>query len=743
MGVIEAAALIIAGVVERTLRALNSPRPASTAPGPESVLRGALAAAGLLACSGASALSVNDYVVEAVQANPLVLEQLHVYRQVLQDEKIALSGWRPRLDLAASTGQFRRDAPNTGGQRRDFDSQQADVTLSQNLFDGFNTTNQVAQARARLSSAAFQLYDTADNVALDAVQAYLNALTEYRVVELAAQNVEVHEDILAKIRELSERGITRRSDLEQTEGRLARANASLIAQQNNLEDALTQLHTLLGRYVAPEELEEPLSLDPLQDMALDPLVDEALRVHPAIMSARRNIEAARFDYRRSRSANLPTLDLALRQSLARDDEGTRGRTEEGSVVLSLNYNLYRGGADAADQRKKASVMHESKAFLDRVRRQVIDTLRLALSADRGLQGQLPYLERHSRKSLETVELYREEYLLQKRDLIDVLDAEGELNSALTAQSQARYDAMEARYRIYEGLGALFGALNLAVDVEEDDLRIARLQASGVDGDALPDDRDADGIADEADQCDNSPAGAMVDNTGCVSRPTVELGMDAVDLTFQALADSYQTAASTPLAISALDLLANDRVTRRDRPELRAYTQPGNGSVTLDDDGNLIYAPRTGFAGEDEFSYTVGDRRGRRATAAVTVRVSASDLSTADDDVLRLYFGYKQLSLTAESDASLQAAVGYLDKNPATRVAVRAYTDNVGSARYNKGLSEQRADAVRAMLESRGISADRITAEGMGENGPIAENTTEAGRARNRRVELQFVGAPAN
>lgn len=249
------------------------------------------------------------------------------------------------------------------------------------------------------------------------MQAYLRAVAEQRLADLAAQNVASHQTILSQLRELSERGLTRRSDLEQTEGRLARAQASLIAEQNNFEDALTQLHTLLGRHVAPSELVEPTNPEPVRDMALAPLLEEGLRAHPGSESARKNIDAARFDYKRSQSANLPGLDRCLSESVGHDVDNASGRTEEANVVLRLNYNIYRGGADQANQRKKVSVMHESRAFLDHVRRQVIDTLRLAWSADRSLQSQLPYLDRHAGKSLETVELYREGYLLQKRDLI--------------------------------------------------------------------------------------------------------------------------------------------------------------------------------------------------------------------------------------------------------------------------------------------------------------------------------------
>ncbi|MFT5445226.1 MAG: adhesin transport system outer membrane protein [Gammaproteobacteria bacterium] len=694
----------------------------------------------VLATPSTLALTLSEYVTDVVQTNPLVREQVHVYRQVAQDEQTALSGWRPRIDVSASFGQFSTKSPGTSQSRQNYNSQQADLTVTQNLFNGFDTTNSVGQARARLSAAAYQVYDTADNIALQAVQAYLRAVAEQRLVNLAAQNVASHQTILSQLRELSERGITRRSDLEQTEGRLARAQASLIAEQNNFEDALTQLHTLLGRYVAPSELVEPANPEPVQDMALAPLLEEGLRAHPGIESARKNIEAAQFDYKRSRSANLPSLDLALSESVGIDVDNASGRTEEASVVLRLNYNIYRGGADQANQRKKVSVIHEGKAFLDRVRRQVIDTLRLAWSADRSLQSQLPFLDRHARKSLETVELYREEYLLQKRDLIDLLDAESELNSALSNQSEANYDAIAARYRVYEGLGALFGVLSMAVEVGANDLRIERLTVSGIDEPELPGDRDGDGVADEMDHCDNSPlttGKAQFERVGgCAAPPALTLGMAGVDLTFMTVDDHFNVESAGSVSFSVDDLLLNDRILKRDRPEVRAYTQGAHGAVTSDGESTLTYAPADGFAGDDRFEYTVGDQRGRTSTASVHVLVSPS----AAADFEQLYFNYKQDSLTETSRGRLQAVLARLNLDRGVRIEIRAYTDNVGSAGYNQKLSARRASLVQQMLEELDVDRTRIEARGEGENSPVASNKTEQGRALNRRVELRFVGS---
>jgi outer membrane protein OmpA-like peptidoglycan-associated protein len=79
----------------------------------------------------------------------------------------------------------------------------------------------------------------------------------------------------------------------------------------------------------------------------------------------------------------------------------------------------------------------------------------------------------------------------------------------------------------------------------------------------------------------------------------------------------------------------------------------------------------------------------------------------------------------------------LQDNPNTRVKIEGYTDSVGSDIYNQSLSERRAEAVVAALRTRGVPADRLEAEGLGKEYPVATNDTPAGRQQNRRVEIVF------
>ncbi len=72
-----------------------------------------------------------------------------------------------------------------------------------------------------------------------------------------------------------------------------------------------------------------------------------------------------------------------------------------------------------------------------------------------------------------------------------------------------------------------------------------------------------------------------------------------------------------------------------------------------------------------------------------------------------------------------------------------HTDSVGSDSYNQKLSMRRAQAVKAFLVSKGIDKTRVYTEGKGEKQPVADNKTKEGRAKNRRVEIEVVGARKN
>ncbi|MDT8386205.1 MAG: OmpA family protein [Thiogranum sp.] len=99
------------------------------------------------------------------------------------------------------------------------------------------------------------------------------------------------------------------------------------------------------------------------------------------------------------------------------------------------------------------------------------------------------------------------------------------------------------------------------------------------------------------------------------------------------------------------------------------------------------------------------------------------------------FEFNRAELKPGAERNLQPLVDYLRSNPQRDLLIEGHTDSVGSEQYNQELSRERAAAVQRFLTRQGISRDRLTIRGYGEQYPVASNNTDAGRQQNRRVDV--------
>jgi outer membrane protein OmpA-like peptidoglycan-associated protein len=123
-------------------------------------------------------------------------------------------------------------------------------------------------------------------------------------------------------------------------------------------------------------------------------------------------------------------------------------------------------------------------------------------------------------------------------------------------------------------------------------------------------------------------------------------------------------------------------------------------------------------------------------ASVKAEPVQSEVITLSDagDVL---FAFNQSDLTPAAKSQLDSIMGKLQDADVVTIKVVGHTDSVGSDAYNQALSERRASSVAQYLLSQGVAPAKLTSEGKGESQPIADNATDEGRAKNRRVELHI------
>ncbi len=151
----------------------------------------------------------------------------------------------------------------------------------------------------------------------------------------------------------------------------------------------------------------------------------------------------------------------------------------------------------------------------------------------------------------------------------------------------------------------------------------------------------------------------------------------------------------------------------------AACKSGPPTILLNDDDRKAY----GHDSEDE------ERRAREALANIQRKIETGTLP-------KIQFEFDSDAITPESDPTLALVAQLLIKNPRMKVICLAHTDSVGTEEYNFDLSERRARSVKTFLVKEGVPPPSIRFKGMGYSRPLADNATDEGRAKNRRVEFR-------
>ena len=235
----------------------------------------------------------------------------------------------------------------------------------------------------------------------------------------------------------------------------------------------------------------------------------------------------------------------------------------------------------------------------------------------------------------------------------------------------------------------------------------------VDSSGCPIDSDHDGVPDGIDQCPDTPAGSAVDSTGC------PIGKDSDG---DGVPDSLDKCPNTPAGttVDATGCPVSSEVVR---------AQPG------DEDGDgvpdtLDKCPHTPAGAKVDAQGCIILFQPQPAGPPQPGAPARPTLI-----LLGVTFATAQSALKPQSYVVLDQVAASLVANPEIQIEIAGYTDNTGSPTLNRRLSQARADRVRAYLASKGVSPSRMIARGYGPANPIAPNTTAAGRAQNRRVEL--------
>lgn len=406
--------------------------------------------------------TLEQAVAHTITTNPEVKASYNEFRSKFFDSEASSGAYMPRIDLDAGIGYEAID-PATNTPETELTRKEATLTLTQLLWDGSATLNDMDRTSADAESVRFQLLSDAQDIALEVTKIYLDATKAYEVLALSESNLAVHKEIYRDIKKRVDSGIGSTADMSQVEARLAKAHGNLLAAQNNLFDVHTQFKRIVGQ--APQGLIFPRADETAIPYTVDEAIDTAFNQHPVIKVAQADVDSARFQYDQTKGVNYPTLSIEANQTWRDDAGGIEGSSDEFSAMLRMRYNLYNGGSDSDRSESAAYQLNKAKDFRDRTYRAVEEGLRLSWSALDLTVQQKEFLSDHVDSASDTVIAYEKQYKLGKRTLLDLLNTENELFEARKGYLDAKYDEQYAKYRVMNATGNLLASLR--VDTPEE------------------------------------------------------------------------------------------------------------------------------------------------------------------------------------------------------------------------------------------------------------------------------------
>jgi adhesin transport system outer membrane protein len=300
--------------------------------------------------------------------------------------------------------------------------------------------------------------ETAEFVALDAVEAHLDVLRNRELVELARENVAQHQRILGQVGLLERQGAGSIGDVRQAESRLAEAESSLALAVGNLRDAAAFYRAVVG--LPPEDLQG--AVPPVADLPESEEASAAVAsvTNPTVLIANADVDVTQAELRGSRAGYYPNLDLELGASAGEDLDGVEGRDISAQALLVLRYNLFRGGGDIAREREAFSRLKEAREAVRVARRDAEEEARVAFNALTTARARLAALSRGVEAQRATRDIYAQQFDLGQRGLLDLLDAENELFVDRSNLVTATFTELFAVYRVLAVIGTLLDALSI-------------------------------------------------------------------------------------------------------------------------------------------------------------------------------------------------------------------------------------------------------------------------------------------
>jgi len=407
--------------------------------------------------------TLQSALIKAYRNNPSLNAQRASVRATDENVPQALSGYRPRVTVTATGGEQSISTTTksvTSGVPSYFTNSgynspfSTSISASQTLFNGFQTANKTREAESQVLAARATLRNTEQSVLLDAVTAYMNLLRDTAIVQLQKSNVEVLQEQLRQTRDRFNVGEVTRTDVAQSESRLASGRSALLTAESNYTSSVAAYRKVIG--TQPGKLTPTSPVDRYSPHTLGRAVAVGIATNPSVAAAEYNVDVAQLAVKVAEGALLPSVSVtgSYTKNWLSTSSLASMESDYASVLGTISVPIYQGGSEYSTIRQDKETLGQRRLDLDTTR----DTVRQSVVQSWGQLEAAKANIQATQAAVQASEIalngVREEARVGQRTTLDVLNAQQELVNARVSLVSAQRDRVVASYTLLSAVGRL-------------------------------------------------------------------------------------------------------------------------------------------------------------------------------------------------------------------------------------------------------------------------------------------------
>ena len=416
---------------------------------------------GFAEVSTSTARTINETVKLAIFSHPKIHAELKAYRAEYSRLTEVESGFLPKVSLGLGIGRERsnntltRAVTNSG--TKTLQRKETSITLNQMLFDGFKTHWQRKGQLKVIEAQQAALRNLMSETALKAINSHLLVAMDNKILSFNIANLTAHQTISKEIEVRVRSGKDDYAKVSQVSARLSLSLANVEAARNKVFKVSADYSRDVGQ--APsKKLYFQNKLFKLPNNKME-FLNNAMHANLLLASQMEKKEASVAIAKAANNTDYPSLFLQSGATWNNNLDGIVGRNNDAFIMLRMNYDLFKGGADKAAKKYASLLSQKANYELDDARRVIRRDAAQAWFDYQSGTKRVAYLQDYVESARNTLKAYNKQFNIGQRTLIDLLDAENELLRAKRTMVEAQKELYLSKYQILNLNGTLLSTLS--------------------------------------------------------------------------------------------------------------------------------------------------------------------------------------------------------------------------------------------------------------------------------------------